>query len=395
MLQVGAMVCLTLAILMTYYSFARKTYPGFQHWTIGIVNIGVGAVLVSLRKFLPDFITIIIGNLLVVTMPFLLVCGLNNFLNLQWKLTKINLYVLSVFLLNFLWWTYITPDLASRIVVLSLTMTFFFAQALYIVLNHVPLMLGKQEWSLVVALAMSTFASAFRAIITQLSINKVEFINNSEAIHSTGALLIILSVISSTLSILILNSHRMENDLKKANIKIEKLANLDELSSIFNRRYFNNKLKQEFKRHQRTSSPISLIMLDIDCFKLYNDTYGHLCGDECIKSVADILSKAGARPSDITARYGGEEFVLLLPETDSNGAYIIAERIQEKLKNKSIPHKTSTVTDIVTLTIGISTMIPTKSTPPEMLVRYADQSLYEGKKKGKNQIQIFQQTTTS
>ncbi len=388
MLQVGAMVCLTLALIMTYYSFARKTYQGFQYWTSGLICIGIGAALVSMRNFTTGIVSVVLGNFLIVMMPFLLTCGLESFLKIKWKLRKFNIVTIAFFLIVFTWLTYITPSLPSRIITVSLVMAFFFAQSLYISIQHIPSILGKQEWSFVAALTACTLSSALRATVTILAMNDIKFINNTNAMQSAVLLLIILSVTSCACSILILNSYRMENDLKEANIKIKNMANIDDLCKIYNRRFFNQKIIQEFKRNQRSNTPISLLMIDVDCFKLYNDKYGHQAGDQCLSRIACVLKESVRRPSDITARYGGEEFVVLLPNTSSDGAKTVAETIQNGMSKIAIPHTDSTVTNTVTLSIGIATVIPNQSTTPEMLIKHADQSLYKGKQNGKNQIQI-------
>ncbi len=393
MLQVGAMVCLTLVLVMIYYSCARKTYPGFQYWTAGIVGVGIGAVLISMRKLLPNYVTIVLGNFLVVLMPFLLTYGLTIFLNIKWKLAKLSLITVVIFLIFFVWWTYIDPSLCARIVCLSLVMGFFFAQALYIATKFVPLMLETHEWALVTALAISTSSSLFRAIATCVNTTNVSFINNPAILQSMSLLMTILSIVACACSLLILNSHRMEIDLKAAKSEIEKLVNIDALSTLYNRRYFNTKLIDEFKRNRRSSSPLSLIMLDIDFFKLYNDTYGHQAGDKCIQEVASILQDSGNRSSDITARYGGEEFVVLLPNTDSAGARSVAELIQDRIKSRGIQHETSPVAPFVTLTIGIASFTPDRSTSPEKLITLADQELYKGKNNGRNQINCSGEST--
>jgi diguanylate cyclase (GGDEF)-like protein len=130
-------------------------------------------------------------------------------------------------------------------------------------------------------------------------------------------------------------------------------------------------------------------MADLDFFKLYNDTYGHQAGDDCLRAVASILRKAAGRISDIAARYGGEEFVVLLPNTDRNGALKVAEAIRESLAAEALPHETSTVKDTVTLTMGVATVTPNRSITPKMLIKFADQALYVGKANGKDRIQFF------
>ena len=388
MLQVGALACLTLAMIMTYYSFARKTYHGFQYWTSGIICIGIGAVLLSMRNFIPYIISVVLGNFLIIIMPFLLICGLESFLNIKWKLQKFNIAVIAIYLISFTWCVYISPNLYARIIIVCSVMTFFFAQSLYISLKYIPSILGEQEWSFVASLTACTVSLSLRVLLSTLEINNIKFINNTNAIHSIIILFVILSVISSACSILILNSYRLENDLKEAYIQIKKMANVDDLCKIYNRRFFNKKIAEEFSRNKRSSTPISLLMIDVDCFKLYNDKYGHQAGDQCLTKIASILNDSVKRPSDITARYGGEEFVVLLPDTNSSGAKIVAESIQSKVKKLALPHAESTVTGTVTLSIGIATVTPEKSTTPEMLIKYADDSLYKGKQNGRNQIQI-------
>lgn len=393
MLQVGAMVCLTLALIMTYYSLARKTYQGFQYWTSGIVCIGIGAVLVSMQKELPDFVSIIIGNFLIIIMPFLLTCGIKKFLNIEWKLTGLNIAILILFLLTFAWLTYINPSLPTRIICVNFVMAFFFAQALYISIRHTKATLGKLELTVIVSFSAATFSSLFRSLLAISNINKIEFIYNTNSLQSFSLLMIILSVVACASSLLILNSYRMENDLKEAYLKIEEMANTDDLCKIYNRRFFNQKIIHEFKRSQRANTPISLLMIDVDCFKLYNDKYGHQAGDQCLSRIACILKESVRRPSDITARYGGEEFVVLLPNTSSEGAATVAETIQNKMKETAMPHTTSTVINTVTLSIGIATVIPDQTTTPELLIKHADKSLYKGKQNGKNQIQIHTEET--
>ncbi len=389
MLQVGALSCLTLAVVMVYYSFARKTYPGFHHWTFGIVSSGVGAVLVSLRGFFPDFVSVFIGNLLVVTMPLMLAHGLSVFIGLKWRMKSVNLAFLLVFILVYLWGTYITPSLFVRIVFLCLYMAIFFGEALYLSIRHLRSVLDEQEWILIFFLFFSMLSSLFRLMVTVLHLETLAFLSLAGILHCTALLTTILGVVGSACSLLILNSHRMENDLKKANKKIEKQANQDGLTNLFNRRYFDNKLTQEFKRLQRNSQPISLILADIDHFKLYNDTYGHLAGDDCLKSIAAAFKETGGRISDIAARYGGEEFVMLLPNTDLEGARRVADAIKGNIASRAIPHATSTVSNLVTLSMGIATVRPDRSMAPELLVRLADQALYKSKGSGKDQIQVM------
>ncbi|WP_432735962.1 diguanylate cyclase domain-containing protein [Maridesulfovibrio sp. FT414] len=388
-LQVGALVCLTLAAVMVYYSLRRKTYPGFHYWTVGIVSIGIGAALVSMRNVLPGSVSIIIGNMLIVAMPLTLIRGLSTFTGITWKLKTADLMIFLLFALLYLYWTYISPNIIARIICLSMTLAFFYGEATYIAIEYIPSVLNAQEWLLVISLAASTASCIFRAVITAFKFEELFFLSFSGQLHSIALILIILGVVASSCSFLILNSHRMEIELTEARRRIEKLLDVDEMCNIFNRRYFNKKLYEEFARLQRLSLPLSLIMADIDFFKRYNDTYGHPARDSCIHEVADTLQKSGGRVSDIAARYGGEEFVMLLPNTDAKGARKVALAIQKNLQAKAIPHETSTAAEFVTLSIGIATVVPDRKTTPDQLVRWADHALYQSKNCGRNTIQEY------
>jgi diguanylate cyclase (GGDEF)-like protein len=204
----------------------------------------------------------------------------------------------------------------------------------------------------------------------------------------SALLITILSTVGTACSFLILNTYRMENDLQSATRKIENLANVDGLTVLYNRRYFDQRLELETRRQQRNGRPLSLLMADIDSFKPFNDTYGHQAGDECLRNVAAVLKKSGARSSDITARYGGEEFVMLLPDTDEHGAMRVATTVQSGIRELGIRHESSTISDIVTLSIGITTVTPDRRMLPEEIIQLADNALYKSKRNGKNQIQV-------
>ncbi|MDX1295496.1 MAG: diguanylate cyclase, partial [Sulfurimonadaceae bacterium] len=130
--------------------------------------------------------------------------------------------------------------------------------------------------------------------------------------------------------------------------------------------------------------PLSLLMIDIDHFKLYNDHYGHQGGDKCLKQVAELIENTMQRPADLAARYGGEEFACILPETSHEGAVLVAKTIQEHLSRLALEHAASPVSDRLTLSIGISTIIPSNNDTPAILVEEADQRLYRAKAEGRN-----------
>ncbi len=184
-------------------------------------------------------------------------------------------------------------------------------------------------------------------------------------------------------------NRRLLEELARKNKELERLSLLDGLTDIANRRYFDTVIAREWNRAKRKKSPMSLIMADIDYFKLYNDTYGHQEGDRCLKSVAGALHSAMQRPGDFLARYGGEEFAAILPDTEREGALYIAENMRIKVRNLNIPHGSSEVSDRVSLSIGVSTFQPGDGSNIRRIIEWADRALYRAKNEGRNRVLYF------
>jgi diguanylate cyclase (GGDEF)-like protein len=174
--------------------------------------------------------------------------------------------------------------------------------------------------------------------------------------------------------------------LKRKTDLLESLAMLDGLTSIPNRRRFDEALEAEWKRARRDAAPMALMMIDVDHFKAYNDHYGHGAGDACLKKVADALTSASDRPGDLVARYGGEEFVALLPQTDSLGAKQMAERLRSAVEALRLVHQHSSVATCVTVSIGYASACPQQDQDCAELLGAADRHLYTAKESGRNQI---------
>lgn len=187
--------------------------------------------------------------------------------------------------------------------------------------------------------------------------------------------------------------NQMKQALDAANRKLREQSTQDSLTGLNNRRWLDHCLKKEWSRHRRENSELAILMIDIDYFKAYNDSYGHLQGDHCLRQVSAQLNKCLKRPHDQLARYGGEEFIAVLPQTSLEGAHIIAQQMLTAIRTAEIPHCNSEINTCVTVTIGISTTRLSASQSTE-LIEQADQALYQAKHSGRDQAIGYGEITT-
>jgi diguanylate cyclase (GGDEF)-like protein len=178
----------------------------------------------------------------------------------------------------------------------------------------------------------------------------------------------------------------VETALQKANEELQRLAALDSLTQIANRRRFDNQLNLEWRRALRDNRSLAVIMCDIDYFKNYNDTYGHVKGDDALYAVAQAISASLKRPMDLVARYGGEEFAVLLPNTDIEGAVQLAGELKRSIGILRIEHAASPDHGIITLSFGAAAVTPDGNMQPKELIEAADRALYQAKARGRNRI---------
>ncbi|MDH5720062.1 MAG: diguanylate cyclase [Spirochaetia bacterium] len=180
-------------------------------------------------------------------------------------------------------------------------------------------------------------------------------------------------------------------ELKTYRDLLEKESLLDGLTGIPNRRNFDLFLENEMKRCKRDEKPVALLLIDIDFFKFYNDNYGHLAGDDCLKLVAKTLASSTNRTGDLVARYGGEEFACILPATDLEAAIILAEKMRMAVNNLKIPHNFSEAAQHLTISMGAAFVYPKENASSEFLINKADDMLYKAKNKGRNRVEYEKQ----
>ena len=186
--------------------------------------------------------------------------------------------------------------------------------------------------------------------------------------------------------IAVVETLRDMTDQKRAETALRSLAASDGLTGLANRRCFDQKLAMEWSRGIRTKKPLSLLFADVDHFKDYNDLHGHQHGDDCLRAVASVIGKCALRPADLSARYGGEEFAIILPETDLDGAWKVAERLRSGLAELRIAHGASEAAPHVTVSVGVATQIPRSGLSADDLLQRADVAVYAAKRSGRNRV---------
>jgi len=243
-------------------------------------------------------------------------------------------------------------------------------------------------------LAASRIAYYFQILITLLPITILLFLSKDDGHSLVAGAVIILAI---TLIFASNYIYQLLYELQETQLKLQDLADTDQLTQLANRRHFDRKFKLEWRRAMREKTPISMLLIDVDFFKKYNDTYGHQAGDSCLKQIADTLASVTHRPADLASRYGGEEFSILLPVTKQTDAVMLAERLRRKIEGLQIEHSRTDI-GVVTVSIGVSCCEPawdfTGKTPdeeqkvifPAMLLTAADNALYVSKERGRNQV---------
>ncbi|ACV69640.1 diguanylate cyclase [Desulfohalobium retbaense] len=183
------------------------------------------------------------------------------------------------------------------------------------------------------------------------------------------------------------NLNTLNEELNAHKDVLSEMSYIDGLTGIANRRRFNETVEAEWQRGLRNNQALALVFLDLDYFKQYNDNYGHNLGDTCLIDVAKALQQSAKRCNDLVARYGGEEFVILLPDTDQEGAFAVGQKVLDNIRNLEIPHAFSPIAQVVTASVGVAVTIPGAERTPQDLIQTADAQLYAAKEAGRNQMQ--------
>ena len=389
---------LVMPSLMVVYKATRETYPGFGLWAAAFVCNGVGSLLLGSEAFVPIWLSLWLGNILILAFPALLALGLNVFLR---RPTRWLGYGLSVILYALIQGVFIiaSVDAATRSIAFNgfvLIYTCIFGWNIYSYASRIS---GKVDH-----LALSVvFLSAAICVVRTVNILLKSSYENPVLYQDLDTLFILLMVLASVSMVIVIismNQQRLEVDMhnvaKALEEKTSALEDLNQeltvtsltdfLTGIGNRRFFDSEYRSVWSRSVQDDTSLTVLVLDLDCFKLYNDSMGHLAGDECLQRVGRLLMTHPGLRGSLVARVGGEEFAVVI-EKGADEGWALAEELVSRVASLSIPHPSSTVGPLVTISIGVATRLPNDNSGSKLLSR-ADHALYHAKTAGRNQALV-------
>ena len=358
----------------------QKTYPGVGYWTIANLVAAIAFLLIALRGSWPEFISVVAGSTLAVASLAIAYEGNRRFRELAPNygvsvgITAANAVVLIFF-------TYLVPDIFARIAVVSAALVVI-AFACFRIFWSAPQPRDHTLPYRIVSVTYLAFAAvmAGRVIATYAFSDLAEFYT-PDWIQSVFFMSFIVFAIIWTFNYVILNNERLQTELRGAEAELVKLATTDYLTGLANNRAFFEFAEGEMKRSRRHRFPMTLVVFDLDHFKVVNDTYGHAAGDLALKSVADLCRKI-IRQNDLVARIGGEEFAMVLTHADLARGRVVAENFRAALEHLEIDHEGVRIP--VTASFGVAELRPSDSV--SSLLGRADENLYRAKSEGRNRI---------
>lgn len=403
LLYTSATINIVMVCVLVHNRFYRRTYPGFTAWILAVCSNIIGQLgLVAYESNTQSLINNIFATF-VIGMPILGWYGLRQFLNLKPKLASLFVIFAGSFTLVVLVSLQSETVYPRRALVSSLSIAFCVAGLIDIRKHMSQFVQGGTEL-LQLGLILSSLLLLARIISMWPLLTNTGVALQNDAQNSLIILVLISVRLIWVLAFIILTQQRLELELLQSQLKTQSLANKlkalnaelfndsrsDGLTGLANRRHFDEELAREWERHYQYKATLSVIAIDVDHFKLYNDTYGHSAGDYCLTKIAAMLSETAVRYKSLAARYGGEEFALLMPSTDSSRAQAAAREILQEVEDLkcSFPNSPTTKSGL-SVSIGVHTTIPSQTTVSNSFVQDADKALYAAKRLGRNQVQVY------
>ena len=373
-------VSIILTIMMYFYRVSRKVYPGFLLWLLGDILISLGFLLLALQGTVPDFLSVVLGNVLLVLSMITLYHGLMRFFGKDsYDALNIGILILSLALCIYSLFTNVNE--ALYIILVSLLLALLLFRAGILLLFKAPDGLKATAAPGGVMMLLSGVFFLIRGI-DAIILGETYLLFSPRWINVLGYLMGAVLVASWTFGFFFLNSARLELDLQyvQEGLKIQTLT--DSLTGVSNRRHFFQYAADEFQRARRYQRMFSILMNDLDKFKTVNDRYGHAAGDRALIEMARVMNQ-NMRKVDTLARVGGEEFAALITEADLENAIKTAERIRGQAARRPVVYQDQQFS--LTISIGVATLQANDTTFEDVLHR-ADKALYRAKQKGRNRV---------
>lgn len=383
------------AVAMLHVWNTHRHYPPVRDWLMGSSFVAIGILLITARDTSPVWLSVITANAFIIPgwiifdFGFIRAAGRS----VPWRSAFL---VSSAAILSITWYAIVTPDYSARLITFTISVLIFDGYTVYSCIK-------SKDQGKAATLRISgslIFLTMISNIWRTASCSNLSFssIFSPTLAQAQFYIVIICFSLLITTMVILLASQKLQDEIndmsKHLLLKREKerddariRAMTDGLTRLANRRHFDEALHTEFYRLKRSGAPLSLIMIDIDHFKKFNDSYGHIAGDNCLKQVALGIKNITGRAHDIVARYGGEEFAVILPETDDQRATALAERIRKAVEQLEIPHELSESEKYVTVSLGVVTVSASVIASPETVVDMADKALYRAKKNGRNRVE--------
>lgn len=378
---VASAIAFLMAQVMVLLSLALKRHRGPGFWAAGACGLAVCTLLISLQESLPPWYGIVLGNTGLMVSLCLVCHGLVVFLERPPRLTVYVATCLAT-LLGFAYFSLIQPDFTGRALNFSLTYGYLSADMAWVLYRHQHDRREPSYLFVLLAFLIPVLLNVARVIVLLSTPRPPQSLMQAGGLGTLILLIYMLNAFILFVSLIMLATSRFARELEQANRALELLSNQDGLTGLFNRRYLDAHLENEFQRAARERSPLGAILIDIDHFKAFNDAHGHQAGDECLQQVARAIHLATRRPGDLAARYGGEEFAVILPGSDLAGAAALAGTIRRRVEE--LEHGPSG--GRVTISLGVTSVVPRAGARAAEVMAMADRALYEAKRAGRNQV---------
>ena len=379
-----AILYLSLSAVLVYTALCRRTYPGFGSMALAQVSLSLGIFLNYFRPFEITF-SLYLGSVLMLFYCVLLYRGLLLYGDVRpRRRMSLNYIAFAVVSAVLAYYMFVDFNTCARVVTFSAGMAFFF---LRIAIEPYATKLWQRHAT------QSVFSLFFFLLGAAFTVRAYKALHSTNCLPSgpddMAKLLFIMAVVITpvlTFSIIAMTFARMEAELRCANEELLAMSETDALTNLANRRKFDLAYESEWERALRLQQPMAVVILDVDDFKQYNDRYGHQAGDNCLRTLAQVLREHARRVMDVAARYGGEEFALILPGMTGVEAASLAEDVRRWVERAGIEHAGAGRGNVVTVSAGVAALVPKRGASPMDLLSAADAALYAAKAKGKNVV---------